>query len=526
MFQAPNISPAEVLVYLRKSRTDDPALSVQETLSRHEKMLDDYALRTWGETVPEHNRFREVVSGETIEARPEVQKVLRLIEQPRYKAVLCVEPQRLSRGDLEDIGRLSKLLRYTGTLVLTLQGSFDLSDERDRDFFERELKRGSEYLDYQKRIMGNGRVASVERGNYLGTTAPYGYRRVWVRENKKKAPTLEVEPSEVEAVRLIYHMFSEGAGASAICARLNASAVPTRSGGPWRQSSVYAILDNPVYVGLVRWGSTRETRTVRDGEVVRSRPRQAEYLTVPGKHPAIITEALWEAVRARRAARSTPRVNPHHELKNPFAGLVRCSCGAAVTLLAANGYPRLRCLERHVCHTASCRYADFVEAVAEALRQNIENVETIIDGGQTPDNSAEVQRLKKRVDALAQKETALWEKYAEGMPRAIFEELLEKTHADQKALDNLLSTELEKFASRETLDAQVVSLHVALDLLADLDTVPAREANRLLKACIKRITYKRPQAVKSPPRAPGRTPTGNRGGWEKAPIELSIELAI
>lgn len=526
MFQASNVSPAEVLIYLRKSRTDDPALSVQETLSRHEKMLDDYALRTWGETVPENNRFREVVSGETIEARPEVQKVLRLIEQPRFKAVLCVEPQRLSRGDLEDIGKLSKLLRYTGTVVLTLQGSYDLSDERDRDFFERELKRGSEYLDYQKRIMGNGRVASVERGNYLGSTAPYGYRRVWVRENKKKAPTLEVEPAEVDAARLIFRMFAEGAGASAICARLNASAVPTRSGGPWRQSTIYQILDNPVYVGLVRWGATREARTVRDGEVVRSRPRQAEYLTAPGKHPAIITEAVWEAVCARRAARNTPRVNPAHELKNPFAGLVRCSCGAAVALLAAHGYPRLRCLERHVCHTASCKYSEFVEAVAEALQASIENVETIIGGGLTPDNSAEVQRLRKRVEALAQKETALWEKYAEGMPRAIFEELLEKTHADQKALDALLSAELEKYANRETLDAQVVSLHAALDLLADLDAIPVPEANRLLKACIKQITYKRPQAVKAPPRAKGRAATGNRGGWEKAPIELSIELAI
>ena len=513
------ISPADVLMYLRKSRTDDPALSVQETLSRHERMLDDFSLHAWGSTVPEQNRFREVVSGETIEARPEIQRVLRLMEQPRYKALLVVEPQRLSRGDLEDIGRLSKLLRYTHTLVITLQGSFDLADERDRDFFERELKRGNDYLEYQKRIMGNGRVASVERGNFLGSTAPYGYTRVWVREGKKKAPTLAVDPSEVEAVRLIYSMFADGAGASAICARLNASGTPTRSGGPWRQSSVYAILDNPVYAGRVRWFATREERTVERGEVVKRRPRQSECLTAPGKHPAIVSEALWGAVRARRAARSTPRVNPHHELVNPFAGLVRCSCGAAVSMLTGHGCPRLRCLERHVCHTSSCRYEDFVQAVTAALRENLENLETVV-GGAAPDNSEEVQRLRKRVAALSQKETALWEKYAEGMPRAIFEELLEKTHEDQQAVEALLSAELDRYAFRETLDAQAVSLHAALDLLADLDAVPAREANRLLKACIRRITYRRAPAVKAPA---GR---GNAGGWEMSPIELRVELAF
>ena len=124
-------------------------------------MLDDFCRRTWDALVPEQNRFREVVSGETIESRPEIKKVLRLIEQDRYKAILIVEPQRLSRGDLEDIGRLSKLLRYTHTYVLTLQYSYDLADERDRDYFERELKRGNEYLEYSKRIMANGKASDT-----------------------------------------------------------------------------------------------------------------------------------------------------------------------------------------------------------------------------------------------------------------------------------------------------------------------------------------------------------------------------
>ena len=96
-------------------------------------MLDDYSMRTWGALIPEQNRFREIVSGETVQARPEIKKVLRLIEQPRFKAVLIVDPQRLSRGDLEDIGYLSKIFRYTNTLIITINGMFDISDERDRE---------------------------------------------------------------------------------------------------------------------------------------------------------------------------------------------------------------------------------------------------------------------------------------------------------------------------------------------------------------------------------------------------------
>ena len=135
------ISPDELLLYLRKSRSDDPLLSVEEVLSKHETMLDEWCIRNMGGKVPEENKFREIVSGETIEDRPEIKKVLSLIESPKYKAIIVVEVQRLSRGDLEDAGRLIKLLRYTSTKVITPTKTYDLNEEYDRDFFERELKR-------------------------------------------------------------------------------------------------------------------------------------------------------------------------------------------------------------------------------------------------------------------------------------------------------------------------------------------------------------------------------------------------
>ena len=70
MFNLPDLQPEEIIIYLRKSRTDDPALSVSETLSKHEQMLDDFSRRTWDALIPEQHRFREVTSGETIESRP------------------------------------------------------------------------------------------------------------------------------------------------------------------------------------------------------------------------------------------------------------------------------------------------------------------------------------------------------------------------------------------------------------------------------------------------------------------------
>jgi predicted site-specific integrase-resolvase len=170
-----DFTPEEVLVYLRKSQSDDQRLSVEEVLEKHEKILDEWAERNLGGTVPESNKFREIVSGEKISQREEIKKVLKLIESPKIKALLIVEPQRLTRGDLEEVGFLMKRLKYTSTLVITPERTYDLRDEYAWDAFERELKRGNEYLEYYKKIQNRGRLASVAAGNYIASIPPYGF---------------------------------------------------------------------------------------------------------------------------------------------------------------------------------------------------------------------------------------------------------------------------------------------------------------------------------------------------------------
>ena len=92
----PHFKPDELLEYLRKSRSDDPMLSVEEVLQKHEYILNEWVDRNLDAPIPIENIYREVVSGETIEGRPEMRKLLKRIESPKVKAVLVVEVQRLS----------------------------------------------------------------------------------------------------------------------------------------------------------------------------------------------------------------------------------------------------------------------------------------------------------------------------------------------------------------------------------------------------------------------------------------------
>lgn len=480
-------------MYLRKSRTDDPSLTVAETLSKHEQMLNDYCMRTWGELIPEHNRFREIVSGETIEARPEIKKVLRLIEQDKFKAILIVEPQRLSRGDLEDIGRLSKILRYTRTIVITLQYSYDLTDERDRDYFERELKRGNEYLEYSKRIMQNGLRLCVENGYYMGSQPPYGYRKISVKDGKRTVHTLDIVPDEADAVRMIFQMYADGHGAASICNALNAAGIKPRKADIWRPPVIYVMLDNPHYIGLIRYDSRKMQVTVDGGEIKKRRFRSKSPELYPGKHESIISTDLWGKVQSMRKERHIPPVRSHLDIQNPLAGLVYCECGAVMVKTAdtPRRQPRMYCKDQRICGNCSCTIDDLTREITAALHKELADNEIIAnDGDGMPESAAHISILQTRLSNLMAKQNALWEKYAEGMPKATFEILIAKNHDEIETCSEMLS-EAQIVASRIAQYAYFrTTVHAALDALQDQSSDP-KVVNALLKSCIAKITYKR-----------------------------------
>lgn len=517
------LKPEEIIDYLRKSRTDDPALTVAEVLAKHEQMLDDWVehnLPGLG-SVPEENRYREVVSGETIVDRPEIQEVLRRIESPRIKAILCVEPQRLSRGDLEDIGRLVKLLRYSNTLVITKDFTYDLRDDGDRDRFERELKRGNEFLEYQKRIMYNGRLLSVQNGNFLGRFAPYGYKKIVVQEGKRKCHTLEIVPEEAAVVKLIFEMYAQGYGSHKIARTLDEMGAPTRKGGKWAPESLKRMRTNHHYLGMVRWDYRKEVKTVEDGEIVTSRPMNSEYLLYPGKQEPIIDQELWDAVQEIRD--KIPPVKGRARHANPLAGVVYCQCGRSMSRRTyknkgvERSAPRLLCDDQAHCGTPSCTVAEMMAEVIKALQEAIEDFEVRIKDNITDSAALHgelLASLEKRLEELNKRELAQWDKYTqEGMPKHIFDQLNEKVLKEKEEVQRALCTMQDSLPVQVNYEKKKQLFSDALAALQNPEA-PVREQNMLVKQCIERIVYSRGEKGEK----------GNR--YKTLPMHLEFHLRV
>lgn len=480
------------LLYLRKSRQDDPNETVEEVLAKHEIQLQEWAERELGCRIPEENIYREVVSGESIDAREEIKKVLARIEDPNVAGVIVMEPSRLSRGDLADCAKIIDSFRFSRSLVATPFMTYDLENKMERKFFKDELLRSSDFLDYVKDLLWRGRVAAHKRGCYLAKTAPYGYRKIKVGKDH----TLEIIEEQAEVVRLVFDLYTqEDRTPYQIACRLNEMGIPSPSGKKWVKDTIRYVLRNPHYAGYVAFNRIKETPVLENGEVVRKRLSQPEeeQIIAEGKHTGIIPRDVWTA--AQEMVARHPRVNYEREAKNPYAGIMVCAgCGKAMALHPyKHAENRFTCKQRPPCYK-SVRVGPLHEALLAALEESeLPALEMKVKSGDGDARRIQ-QRLLVKLEKQMEDYRAQEEKQfdlLETNPNYT-QEIFNRRNAALRAKMDECQAAIYKAKSvlPESVDyaERVTALKNAIAILKDPDATPA-EQNRIVKAIVSRIEY-------------------------------------
>ena len=524
----PKFKPDELFEYLRKSRSDDPSLTVAEVLSKHESILKEWQDRNLDAPIPEENIFREVVSGETINSRPEFKKLLKAIESPEIKAVLVVECARLGRPDLEEIGKLSKLFRYTNTLIVTPQRIFDLNDEYDREAFEREMMRGNEYLEYTKKILSRGKELSLRQGYYINAVIPYGYKREWIYEGSRKRPTLAIIEDEAKIVRMIFDWYvNEELGATKICQRLNSMGIKARKGGLWKKSSVINILKNEHYIGKIVIKKHIDVNKVVDQEIIKQCVFNEDYEIVDGKHPAIVDDDVF--YKANNKVNKYPSVKPSATLQNPFASVLKCECGKVMIRRKNRNTFRYLCDEQMFCGNASVGEKELKEAVILNLKKSLNDLKSKVtdkNENKKEKHNEYVSLLKSKYVELEKKELSLWDKYAEeNMPKKIFDKLMAECNEKKQNIERELESAYNDAPPSIDYKDAIQTLHDAIEALSD-DSVSASVKNKLLLSVVDKIEYKRPKAIRLSIDEAKEKNVRLQGGWFCPDFDLDIHLKL
>lgn len=487
--------------YLRKSRFDrDYAeLNVEETLKRHEAILDKLAVER-GYFIAK--TYYEVVSGESIAARPEIQKLLEEVNAGVYAGVLVVDVERLARGNGADQAYISQVFQFSGTKIITPAKVYDPGNEYDEEYFEFGLFMSRrEYKTINRRLI-RGRESSASEGKYLGSIAPYGYSRV--KLPNEKGYTLAPHPTEAEVVKRIFAMFLSGAGAKMIANALNDQHIPTRHGDLWAYSTVSQIVTNPVYTGKIRRGWSRQIKSVENG-VVRTRIKRhrnmADYRLFDGLHPALISEedfVLAQQVRLER--QPSAKVRKKLELQNPFVGLIFCAaCGKRIarTTMSSkqHGRVRLRCVNSRNCHNVSADFDVVEREIIQALRSWLEGYRVKIDTVGYAEDIADCKRQLEQLTQDAGKIQAQMENAYNLVEQGVY--TLDVFCARREKLTDALSEiRQRRQAAEETLARLETSKAAHSDLipqtealLESYEAMTSQERNALLKAILYRIEY-------------------------------------
>lgn len=492
----------DCIAYIRKSRTDDPLLTLEEVLQKQEFELREFADRFLGGWLPEEKIYRELASSETIDSRPEFCKVLKEIEKPSVKAVVVREVERLSRGDLMDAGLIIRTFRYTGTLIVTPSETYDVRNEADRMIVENKLKYGNQYLEYSVKNMKRGKDLASMSGEFIARLSPFGYNKISYKEGKQDVKTLEINEYEAEMVKLIFDSYAnKRMSMGQIATMMNEMKVKKKTDAPWNRGTIAEILMNPVYMGKIRWNYRMVEKGWKNQQMVKSAPRRSleDCVLVEGRHEAIISEELFYKANERK--KQNIPLKKDNTLSNPFAGIFYCAkCGKAMKLRIGDSKnePRMECTNMKYCGNGSVTYKEFMETLCNALLEHIGDFEVRINN----DNSVEIEEHQKRISAMEKrlvevekKELSLWDKYTEeGMPKNIFDKLLSSVTEDKKSLKESIASAKASMPVQEDYEEKIRTFSMALEYLKD-DSISAQIKNTYLRKIIKRMTFEREKGV-------------------------------
>ena len=455
-----------VAIYLRKSREDDELKG--ETLARHELMLTEYCARY---NLHISKIYKEVVSGENIANRPQMQRLLDDVAAGLYDGVVCIEIERLSRGNQLDQVEILDVFKSSNTKIYTLQKIYDLSNEDiDEEYFEFALFMSRREYKTITRRMQRGRLQATKEGYYIGNNLPYGFDKV----RQEKGFVLVPNDKEADVVRYIFNQYIAGIGTNTIAKDLNDKGIKTKLGSFWVNTRISDIIKNKIYIGLIH--STKLD------------------IWVEGKHEAIIDPATFEQAQVLYNSKA-PKVRKNDKIKNPLAGLVRCGCCGMLMQRNSNRYKYeyLLCNRNPNCSNKKAVRLDYVESeILRELKEALKGFNYFLDNSQEQINAKrnnninELQLLSKE---LKQKESQI-EKACNMLEQGIYTIELFKKRTE--TLENEISNIKDRIKEIEEtpLDDDIKALQAIPILEKVLEKYPyldIAQKNKLLKSIIKSI---------------------------------------
>ena len=361
--------------------------------------------------------------------RPAFQQMISDMENGEIGIIVTKDLSRLGRNQLHTGLYIEERFPMFGVRYIAINDNVDTDSSESNDLMPFKNLFNEWFIRDTSRKIRAVLKAKAERGERLGTRAPYGY--IKDPETKK----LAVDDEAAAIVRRIFAMCASGNGPSQIARILkkeqvltptmyaytrygmNHTCLDTAHPYNWSDSAIANLLENEIYLGNTV-NMKYSTKSYKDKRRVEH--SREECLVFKDTHPALITQEVWDIVQRVRKNRRRPT---KMEEQNKYSGLVFCAdCGSNMVLHRARtmsaSYNHFTCRtykkDGESCTGHYIRECVLDEVVLEDLRrvtamarERPEEFAAYIGSRQSAEIQREIRRQEKELAAMRKQKAEL-----------------------------------------------------------------------------------------------------------------------
>ena len=365
-------------------------------------------------------------SGGTFQ-RPAFQQMISDMENGEIGIIVTKDLSRLGRNQLHTGLYIEERFPMFGVRYIAINDNVDTDSSESNDLMPFKNLFNEWFIRDTSRKIRAVLKAKAERGERLGTRAPYGYRK---DPDTKK---LIVDEEAAAIVRRIFAMCAGGSGPSQIARILKKEQIltptmyaytkygmthtglDTQRPYHWSGDTVADMLENEIYLGNTV-NMKYSTKSYKDKRRVEH--SREECLVFENTHPALVTQEVWDIVQR---VRKNKRRRTNMDEQNKYSGLVFCAdCGSNMVLhwthTMSASYNHFTCRtykkDGEACTGHYIRECVLDEVVLEDLRrvtamarEHSEEFAAYIGSRQSAEIQREIRRQEKELAAMRKRKT-------------------------------------------------------------------------------------------------------------------------
>jgi len=272
-------------------------------------------------------------------------------------------------------------------------------------------------------------------GDFIAATPIYGY-------TKQDDGSWAIDPIATDVIKRIFKDALQGRSAGEIAETLSAAGIPmprehiklTRGDDikpscKWKAQNVRNIFKNIQYTGAYVSG-----KILTDKSGVKYHTAQEDWIVIPDKHPAIVSNDLFEQVQLAVAECKKSLQKKKKPRNYLLRSKVRCGCCGNAMSYDPVTIPVFRCFQTASgpsapCHKMKVIAGELDEAVLDIIRKQAEvilNTDDLHNLQKTNGNAQQIADCDSRMKALVTLRQNYYEQFVTG-------EIDRKTHQSLKA---------------------------------------------------------------------------------------------